>query len=112
MQTVRQILGVALLLTTGIGGSRINAQSAADSNSARILSSDVARLLALANEARAANGAGRSMTFLCEKRNVKVLSSVDSPLIQCGARAVEARYLAVADGMNFHLASILADTFI
>ena len=58
MQTVRQILGVALLLTTGIGGSRINAQSAADSNSARILSSDVARLLALANEARAANGAG------------------------------------------------------
>jgi Cysteine-rich secretory protein family len=60
MQTVRQILGAALLLATGIGGSRINAQSTADSraDSPQILQSDAEQLLALANQARAAIGAG------------------------------------------------------
>jgi hypothetical protein len=58
MQIVRRNFGVALLLATGIGGSCINAQSAADSNSAQVLSSDATQLLTLANKARAADGAG------------------------------------------------------
>ena len=62
MQIARLNLGaVVLLLATGVGGSwthaqSANAQSAADSP--RLLSLDARQLLALANEARAAAGAG------------------------------------------------------
>ena len=60
MQTAQQILGLALLLATGIGDSRICAQSEADSraDSPQIFESDAKQLLALANQARAADGAG------------------------------------------------------
>ena len=60
MQIVWRNFGVALLLATGIGGSWAYAQSAPDlrTGSPQIIESDAKQLLALANQARAADGAG------------------------------------------------------